>query len=185
MSKRKNILDSSFNREKYKSGNDHDNPAEIAKVFVENMYLKGYNFDYSLNSLEFVVDKLIRKYNYSRAQNDILNRIFKKRFHQRHSIETYLTAYIGETLIRIYGGEWKGKFYGPENPFGSNFYTSYVEINDYVFDPNHFISGYLVNGEKEEGTFYEYLYSRNSFENKFGGYNGGNLIKKIKNKNFR
>ncbi len=83
---------------------------------------------------------------------------------KRHNglvIEAYLTAYIGETLVRIYNGEWVGKFYGPKRAM-NNFYTIQIKIENFTFNPSHFMAYRLNNREKSQGTFYNYLHGINN-----------------------
>lgn len=156
--KSKNIFDVKLDYEKYNVF-DTDNPAEIADIFVKFASTKNYRFDYSLNSLKFEIDRFLSKYNYKKGKYGIYDKIFKRRYLKRNAVATYLSAYIGETLIKLYGGKWIGSFSKPENPFGDNYYMSELIIKNYKFNPSHFILYRLEHGEKETGTFYKYLYS--------------------------
>jgi len=181
VSKSTKIFNGKTNKKKYTNSNDFDDPTKIADIFAKQMFKEGYAFDYSLESLEIEIDKFLLKYSFRKGKNGIYDKIFKTRYWKRHQVETYLTAYIGVTLIKLYGGKWIGGFYGPENPFGSNFHTSIILIKNYQFNPNHFISYYLSNGKKEEGTFYEYLYSRSQHYGILKDFLGGGLLNKIEN----
>ncbi|MFZ4929178.1 hypothetical protein [Chryseobacterium sp. Mn2064] len=143
-------------------------PKLCAEHFADVMKKKGYNLDFSLKSLEIEVDRILE--NFSKIEDQELN-----------ILEEFLTAYVGETLLRIFGGRWIGNFYGPLNRKGVNFYTSYMMINDFRCNPNHFIGYYLSNGKESEGTFYEYLYKRNQSSGIFHDFLGGGLIHKINN----
>lgn len=150
----------------YQSLNDTDNPKEIAEEFSQLMNNKGFSFDYSLKSLEKEVDKVLEKV-------AVIDENEKK------ILERFITAYIGETIIRLYNGTWEGAFYGPDNPIGSNFYTARIKIGKFNFYPSHFIEYFISNGKKTEGTFYEYLYERNQNNGIFVDFLGGGLINRI------
>lgn len=143
-------------------------PKSCAEHFADIMGKKGYTLDFSLKSLETEIDRILEKYS-------------KIEYQELNILEEFLTAYVGESLLRIFGGSWAGNFYGPLNRSGVNFYTSYMVINDFRFNPNHFIGYYLSNGKKSEGTFYEYLYKRNQSSGIFHDFLGGGLIQKINN----
>lgn len=147
--------------------NNIDNPTEIAKIFSERMFKYGFKFDFSLKSLEFEIDKLLEK-----SSNIELKEL--------ESLEAELTAYIGETLCRLFKGNWNGKYYGPLNPNGDNFYTCKIIVGENEIFPSHFIGYYLSNGKESEGTFYEYLYSRNQSSGIFSDFLGGGLFNKLK-----
>lgn len=143
-------------------------PKICAEQFVEIMKKKGYKLNFSIESLENGIDDILEKY--SNIEGNDLSILI-----------AFLTAYIGETLIRIFGGGWDGDFYGPLSRTGINFYTSYIVINDFRFNPNHFISYYLGNGKKSEGTFYNYLYHRDKSKGLHSDFLGGGLINNINN----
>ncbi len=143
-------------------------PGICAKHFAEIMNRKGFNLDFSLKSLEIEIDKVLECYSEIKVRD-------------MEILEAWLTAYIGESLLICFGGRWIGNFYGPLCKTGVNFYTSYMIINDFRFNPNHFISYYQNNGKKSEGTFYDYLYTRNESIGIFRDFLGGGLIKKINN----
>ncbi|MCY0976508.1 hypothetical protein PGH12_05020 [Chryseobacterium wangxinyae] len=144
------------------------NPRICAEYFATIMERKGFVLNFSLESLEIEIDKILEKYSKSLDSD-------------REILEDFLTSYIGESLIRLFGGDWDGNFYGPLNRVGVNFYTSYIIINDFRFNPNHFIGYYFSNGKKSEGTFYDYLYKRDESSGIFRDFLGGGLIKKINN----
>lgn len=143
-------------------------PKICAEQFVEIMKKKGYDLNFSLESLEEEIDKILERYS-------------KIEGHDLYILREFLTAYIGETLIRIFNGGWEGDFYGPLSRTGINFYTSYIIINDFRFNPNHFISYYLSNGKRAEGTFYNYLYHRDESKGLLSDFLGGGLINNINN----
>ncbi len=45
--------------------------------------------------------------------------------------------------------------------------------------PSQFIEYYLGNGKKSEGTFYDYLYNRDTSKEIFTDFLGSGLLKKI------
>ncbi|GAA5082654.1 hypothetical protein GCM10023210_00240 [Chryseobacterium ginsengisoli] len=143
-------------------------PEICAEHFATIMNRKGFNLNFSLESLEIEIDQILEKY----SEQDL---------NDRSILEAFLTAYIGESVIRLFGGNWAGDFFAPLNRSGINFYTSYIVINDFRFNPNHFIGYYLNNGKKSEGTFYNYLYKRDESVGIFHDFLGGGLIKKINN----
>lgn len=147
---------------------DPMNPKICAEDFAEIMNKKGYNLNFSLASLEKEIDEILEKYSKT-GDND------------REILEIFLTAYVGESLIRLFGGSWDGDFYASLNKAGINFYTSYMMINNFRFNPDHFIGYYLGNGKKSEETFYDYLYKRDESIGIFHDFFGGGLIKKINN----
>lgn len=150
------------------STTEPSDPKTCAKHFADLMEKKGYKLDFSLKSLETEIDRILEKYS-------------KIEYQELNILEEFLTAYVGETLLHLFGGNWVGDFYGPLNRVGINFYTSYMVINDFRFNPNHFIGYYLSNGKKSEGTFYEYLYKRNQSSGIFHDFLSGGLIQKINN----
>ena len=149
---------------------DKRDPVEVAEYFAEFQFKNGYHFDFSLRSLEEDVDKYLES-------------LDLKEEREEDNIECYLTAYIGETICRLYNGIWKGEYQPPHTTRGSNYYLCYIMIVNYKYWPSHFIS-YRLNhgrdGENGEGTFKEYLYSRNRSRGIFSDFLGGGLINKIK-----
>ena len=61
--------------------------------------------------------------------------------------ESGLSAYIGETLLRLHAGEWRGTFC-TKNP-EINFYTSFIQFRRYRFWPSHALGYRLANGISE------------------------------------
>lgn len=142
-------------------------PKTCATDFAKIMKGKGHVLDFSLESLEVEVDHILAQY----ATVD---------FEDLSILEDFLTAYVGETLIANFGGSWTGNYYAPMSLAGVNYYSSFITINDFRFNPNHFIGYYLTNGKKTEGTFYEYLYKRNQITEDTHDYSGDGLVGKIK-----
>ncbi len=145
--------------------NEGDNPKQIAKKVSEKYLRKGYNLDFSLKSLENEIDKIL--------ENEILKDALETR-----KLEAELTAYLGETICRIFSARWIGIYYAENS--GMNFYSCKIEKNDFEFSPSHFFSYYLSNGKKSEGSFKDYLYVRDNSEGVLRDFLGGGLIIKIK-----
>jgi len=145
----------------------YDNPVEAAHNFVLKSSGEGFSFDFSLKSLEFEVDRYLDKY--CPADEEA-----------RLRIECDLTAYVGETMRRLYNGEWAGEYFGKSSSYrGPNFYTCKVKIGKYDFYPSHFISYYLSNGKESEGTFYDYLHNRDGSKGIAHDFLGGGLLNTI------
>jgi len=144
-----------------------DNPKDIAEIVSRKYLEKGYDLDFSLKSLENEIDKIL--------ENEISENCIESA-----NLESELTAYFGETLCRVFDTKWKGEYYSENN--GINYYTSKIEKNGFEFGPSHFISYYLSNGKENEGSFKDYLYSRDYSKGIFNDFLGGGLISKIKSK---
>lgn len=143
-----------------------DDPVRASESFVKTAAKEGFSFDFSLKSLEFEIDKYLEKY-YPLEEESKLR------------TECDLTAYIGETIRRLYQGEWAGEYFSSSSSHGQNFYTCKVKIGKFVFSPNHFIAYYLSNGKESEGTFYDYLYNRDYSEGLSHDFLGGGLLNVI------
>lgn len=142
-----------------------DNPKEFAKIVSKKYLDKGYNLNFTLKSLEDEIDKILE----TEIPIDWV---------ASAKLASELTAYLGETLCQIFGTRWKGKFY-IEN-IGMNFYFTKIQINEFEFGPSHFFGYYLKNGKGSEGSFKDYLYSRNKSHGILKDFLGGGLINKIK-----
>lgn len=145
-----------------------DNPKNIAEIVRRKYIEKGYDLDFSLKSLENEIDKIL--------ENEI-----PENWVESAKLESELTAYFGETLCRIFNTKWKGEYYSENS--GMNYYSSKIEKNGFEFGPSHFIGYYLNNGKKSEGSFKNYLYSRDYSKGIFKDFLGGGLINKIKSEN--
>lgn len=149
----------------YPPTGEPDNPKEIAEIVSKKYNKKGYVLDFTVKSLEDEIDKILD----NRAGKFWVN---------SEKLNCELTAYIGETLRINFDVKWKGYYYSKKNLV--NFYTCKMEKNGFVFGPSHFIHYYLNNGKKSEGTFKEYLYTRDqSLSAVFQDFLGGGLIHKI------
>jgi hypothetical protein len=141
-----------------------DNPIEAANNFAKEVAAEGFTFDFSLKSLEFEIDKYLEKYYPFDEQSKL-------------RAECDLTAYVGETIRRLYKGEWMGEYFGRSSSYrGPNFYTCKVKLGKFDFYPSHFIEYYLSNGKESEGTFYAYLHSRDYSEGIFHDFLGGGIL---------
>jgi len=141
-----------------------DNPKEIANIVSEKYMQKGYVLDFSMESLESEIDKILEKE-------------IPKDWIESAKLESELTAYIGETICQLFDASWKGEYYLEKS--GMNFYTCKIEKNGFEFGPGHFIAYYLENGKESEGSFKEYLYSRDYSKGIFKDFLGGGLIHKL------
>jgi len=130
---------------KYMAGD----PVAAAEGFAATRSAAGYPLDFSLASLETQVDRLlvlpIFRHGRERLPTDAEERN-----------EAALAAYIGETLRRLFSGEWIGSFY--PRSLALNFYESFVMFGDFRFEPHLFVGYRLTNGEGE-GSFRSYLRS--------------------------
>lgn len=141
-----------------------DNPEEIAKIVSKKYTDKGYILDFSIKSLEDEIDKILE----NETPNDWI---------ESGILESELTAYIGETICQIYDAKWKGEYYSKSSAI--NFYTCKIEKNGFEFGPSHFVGYYLNNGKESEGSFKEYLYSRDYSKGIFHDFLGGGLLNKL------
>ena len=112
-----------------------------------------FRLSFTIESLKTNVDLIIDKY-----RNNSTTKI------NPYHLPKYgaLTAYVGETLRRVYQGAWAGEFYC--NRPDINYYTSKIIFNNYTFWPSHHIGNALANGRDTSGygyqTFSEYLEKR-------------------------
>ena len=68
--------------------------------------------------------------------------------------ECALGAYVGETLVRLFDGVWRGAFYCDNS--AANYYLSFIDFGEYRYYPFHFLSYRISNGV-EEGSFVHHL----------------------------
>lgn len=118
---------------------------QTAESFACHMKKLGFDCDFSLQSLLNDIDLILNspEVSFNDEGTAGLNNL------------AGIEAYIGETLKRLYHGEWCGKFilHTPE----SNFYTSYLSFGEYKFYPARFLTYRLTHGEDVQGTFATYL----------------------------
>ena len=125
-----------------------DNPTIVAKAFAEKQKVKDYNFDFSLRSLEIDLPHFL---------NDNHNRSLK----EREILNGELTAYLGETICRVYNAKWSGHYYGPSNSNGINYYTCKISVFQSDFYVSHYFDRFFSDkGIGDNGTFIEYLHGR-------------------------
>lgn len=128
---------------KYAAGD----PVATAEAFASARSPAGYRLDFSLASLETEVDRLIDLPMFHHGRE-------RAATGDEERNEAALAAYIGETLRRLFGGEWIGSFYPGSTAL--NFYRSFVMFGGYRFEPHLFVGYRLANGECE-GSFRAYL----------------------------
>lgn len=128
--------------------NNKNNPTEIAQIVSDKYLKKGYQLDFSKKSLEQEIDSIL--------ENEITS-------NEPELIGSELVAYIGETICKLIGAQWSGDYY--LNNSGMNFYSCKIEKDEFEFKPSHFISYYISNGKKSEGSF------KNYFKEKFKDFN--------------
>ena len=107
---------------KYAAGD----PVATAEAFAAAQSAAGYALDFSLASLETEVDRLIElpMFNRGRERPDT---------EDEERNEAALAAYLGETLRRLFDGEWAGSFYPGSTLL--NFYRSFVRFGGSRFEP--------------------------------------------------
>jgi hypothetical protein len=125
-----------------------DDPIAAADWFVASLRKHGFNLDFSFQSLTTEIDRILGLpiFGYGKDVPSTPG---------GGCHEACLGAYIGETLSRLYGGEWQGVF-DSRDPL-PNGYLSCVRFGKYKFYPSCFIAFRLSNGEEIEGSFSEYL----------------------------
>jgi hypothetical protein len=118
---------------------------ETAERFSQKGSKLGFLLDFSIESLKVEVDRVLNS-------TEICFGGIK---HECWENQSGLEAYVGEALLRLYGGEWQGQF-NSKNP-GANFYFSFVKFDTYKFFPSRFLGYRISNGEENEGSFSNYL----------------------------
>jgi hypothetical protein len=130
---------------KYEAGD----PVAAAEGFAATHSAAGYPLDFSLASLEDQVDRLLGLPIFRHGREGLPTDAEERN-------EAALAAYIGETLRRLFDGEWIGSFYPRSQAL--NFYESFVMFGGFRFEPHLFVGYWLANGEGE-GSFRSYLRS--------------------------
>jgi len=102
-------------------------PRQSAVLFAEKMNALGYNLDFSLDSLYEEIDKILSSPMFADHRDPV----------QQRDVAS-LEAYAGETLSRLFDGEWRGEF-RQDHP-GVNYYTSFIMFGEYRFCPSMLIS---------------------------------------------
>jgi len=124
-----------------------DNPGAAAVEFSEQHTGTGCQLDFSIESLQTEVDRVLELPIFFRGREGTPTDNQERR-------EAALCAYVGETLSRLFDGTWGGDF-RPDRS-ASNFYTSFVDFGDYRYWPSRFI-GYRLTNWPQEGTFAQHL----------------------------
>ena len=130
---------------KYEAGD----PVAAAESFAATCLAAGYSLDFSLASLEIEVDRLLELPIFRHGRKGLPTDAEERN-------EAALAAYIGETLRRLFGGEWIGSFY--PRSLARNYYESFVMFGEFRFEPHLFVGYRFTNGEGE-GSFRAYLRS--------------------------
>ena len=116
--------------------------------FAASLQQHGFNLDFSFESLAADIDQILLLPTFLYGKDAASTQ-------EAGRYQAGLGAYIGETLRRLYGGEWQG-FFDSRDPL-PNGYLSFVRFAAYQFCPSAFIAYRLSNGEESEGPFREYL----------------------------
>jgi len=116
----------------------------IAMDFAKKMALKGFDLNFSLNSLKTEIDKIIESTEKSSDGSAKMNM----------ADEIGLEAYIGETLLTLSNGMWQGDFNEKTN--APNFYLSFIKFGSFSYFPSHFL-GYRIANGPVEGKFKEHI----------------------------
>jgi len=119
-------------------------PEASARAFAEKRLATGADLDFSLRSLSVDIDPLLASPLFSDPGSP-----------SRWRDEASLAAYVGETLRRLFDGQWKGSF-SPSNP-GPNFYRSWVQFGEFRYFPSHFLSYRIKNSVADAGSFGQHL----------------------------
>jgi len=119
-------------------------PQASAQAFADKLLDTGVNLDFSLRSLHVDIDPLLGSSLYCDRDSP-----------SRWRGEASLAAYVGETLRRLFDGQWEGSF-NASNP-GPNFYRSWVQFGEFRYFPSHFLSYRLKNSMAETGSFGQHL----------------------------
>ncbi|MET4081439.1 hypothetical protein ABIB40_001385 [Pedobacter sp. UYP30] len=149
---------------------NEEDPVQSAIQFSDEKLRGGFLFDFSLKSLECEVDKYLETLKDLKAE-------------QRVSVAAGLTAYVGETICKLFGGKWVGSYFSSKEKIGRNFYFCKILVNGHEIFPSHFISYYLSNGKNSEGSFFDYLYARDQSKGAFKDFLGGGLLNKLLKEN--
>lgn len=78
-----------------------NNPAEIAEMFSTERSENSYILDFSLQSLEVEINRFLETEDIGK---------------DNRSNACKLEAYIGESLCRIFNGNWTGYYFGHDDP---------------------------------------------------------------------
>ena len=122
------------------------NPCKVAKAVANKYSLKGYTLDFSLESLETEIDKIINNPITYKEEKDI------------DFLIAELTVYVGETFRILFNAVCPGQYFEGGKGNAANFYTYYVEKNGERFHPSHFFEYKLPIKDFTRNQFKEYLH---------------------------
>ncbi|TCP25207.1 hypothetical protein EV195_104240 [Tenacibaculum skagerrakense] len=125
---------------------EESNPTDIAKEVAKKYTAKGYKLDFSLESLELEIDKIINNPITYKEEKDI------------NLLIAELTVYVGETFRTLFNTDYPGQYFEGGNGNAANFYTYYIEKNGERFHPSHFFEYKLPIQDFTKNQFKEYLY---------------------------
>jgi hypothetical protein len=100
--------------------------------------------DYCIDSLFTELEKVFE----DRSLYDTSFEVIVNGEKQEHAFNNGLAAYLGETFVRQYSGQWVGHF---SRSVGANFYTSSTRFGDFSFFPFAYVGYRLSNGVKDTG----------------------------------
>ena len=119
-------------------------PPIVADAFLAMLQRYGYQLDYGIDTLYTVLEKVFEDQRLRETK-------FVVAFHdeeQEHQFENGLAAYLGETFVREYGGQWLGHF---SCSVGGNFYTSSTRFGEFTFLPFAYVGYRISNGVNDTG----------------------------------
>lgn len=121
-----------------------DNPSKVAEKVAQKFHQKGYVLDFSIRSLKKEVDLILKNESY-------------KELEEKATLEAEFTAYVGETICRVFQAQWEGQYFGPLHRSGINYYSCKVVKREFEFWPSHFFGYYFSNGSTRIRPFKDYL----------------------------
>lgn len=127
-----------------------DNPSEVAEKVTQKFHQKGYVLDFSIRSLKKEVDLILKNESYEELE-------------ERATLEAELTAYVGETMCRLFNTQWEGQYFGPLRRSGINYYSCKIVKGTFEFWPSHFFSYYFSNGSNIIYPYKDYLENSYSY----------------------
>ncbi|CAL2104675.1 protein of unknown function [Tenacibaculum sp. 190130A14a] len=121
------------------------NPSLIAEEVAKKFIAKGYKLDFSLQSLEEEIDKIINNPDTYKEGNTEL-------------LKAELSAYVGETFCRIFDAEDPGQYFAGGDRNGVNYYSYFIEKGRERFHPSHFFDRRLPIYDFSKKHFKDYLH---------------------------
>lgn len=125
---------------------EESNPTDIAKEVAKKYTAKGYKLDFTLESLEVEIDKIINNPITYKEEKDI------------DLLIAELTVYVGETFCILFNADCPGQYFEGGIRKGANFYTYFIEKNGERFHPSHFFEYKLPIKDFTKNQFKEYLH---------------------------